>query len=386
MSHLEFRQFFMTTKIIAGHGCIHKIPEELKKMNARKILIVTDMGIKSANILDKILKVMDSSELTYVISEDVKPNPDVQNVDNSYQKIKDTSVDSVLAVGGGSVIDTAKALGTLLTNGGSIGDYFGREMYNNDPLPIFAVPTTVGTGSEVTRACVISKHESFEKKIVGGASMAPRIAFLDPSLLTTLPSQLVAATGMDAMTHAIEGYVSNNSTHISDALNLHAIRLIGSNIRPAVANSKNIEAINTMLMASTTTGIGFGNSLLGMVHSISHAIGGHYDAPHGILNAILLPYVLEFNWIGNPRKFADIAQALGVNITNLTIEEAAKAAVENITVLSREIGIPEKLSEIGIDSSKIDALVEQAFHDVYISTNPRQPSAKDLYKIIQAAM
>jgi alcohol dehydrogenase class IV len=380
------KQFFMTTRLLMGQGCLNLLADEIRKTEAEKVLVVTDKGIVRAGILEAVQKILEQCGIPYFVYEEVEPNPDIIGTDRGYDRIKEQKFDLVLAVGGGSVIDCAKALSILLTNGGSIADYFGREQYKNSSVPLFVVPTTVGTGSEVTRACVITDHETHVKKVVGGVSLAPKLAFLDAALLGNLPSQLVAATGMDALTHAIEGYVSTNATPITDALNLHAIRIIAANIRPAVADSGNAEAIGSMLVASTTTGIGFGNSLLGMVHSISHAVGGQYNAPHGILNAILLPYVLEFNWIGNPAKFSHIAEAFRIDIRGITVEDAAKAAVQYVKTLCREVGIPEKLSAIGVDDSKLELLTDMAFNDIYIPTNPRKPKREEVYRIIQSAI
>lgn len=380
------RQFFMTTKIVMGVDCIRTLSDEVAKAKARQVLVVTDKGIVNAGILEPVMEELKRAGVGAAVYDQVQPNPSIGNTDEAYAKIGGTMYDLVVAVGGGSVIDCAKALTVLLTNGGSIADYFGREKYSRDPVPMFAVPTTVGTGSEVTRACVITDTAAKMKKVVGGASMAPKIAFLDARLVSLLPAPLVAATGMDALTHAIEGYVSKNATPITDALNLHAIRMISRNIRPAVASSDNLEAIHAMLVASTTTGIGFGNALLGIVHSISHAFGGLYNAPHGVLNAILLPYVCEYNWIGNPRKFADIGEAFGLDVRGLTVEDAAKAAVEHVKMMVREVGIPSKMSEIGITGVDLDWLTETSFNDIYVETNPRRPSREDIRAIIRAAV
>jgi alcohol dehydrogenase class IV len=379
------KQFSMTTRLLIGLGCVKMLSDEIGKLGARTVLVVTDKGIVRAGIMEAIQKQLEQSGVRFIVYDEVEPNPDIIGTDKAYAQIKE-KIELVVAVGGGSVIDCAKALSILLTNGGSIADYFGREQYKTASLPVFVVPTTVGTGSEVTRACVITDHETHVKKVVGGASLAPRLAFLDASLLGNLPSGLVAATGMDALTHAIEGYVSKNATPITDALNLYAIRMIAASIKQAVTNSKDTEAIGNMLIASTTTGIGFGNSLLGMVHSISHAVGGQYNAPHGILNAILLPHVLEFNWIGNPSKFADIAEAFRIDTKGMSKEDAAKAAVKYVKDLCKEIGIPEKLSAIGVDDSKLELLTDMAFNDIYIPTNPRQPQREDVYRIIKSVI
>lgn len=381
---MTVKQFFVSTRLIMGPGSIRELPTELEKMNAKHILVVTDQGLVKAGILDQVKEQL--TNVTYTVYDEVIPNPDVPSVDQAYQQLKDESFDLVLAVGGGSVMDTAKGCATLFTNGGSIRDYIGREKYQNDPTPLFVIPTTVGTGSEVTRACAIKDPRTNAKEIIGGASMASRVAFLDGELLQSLPSSIVAATGMDTLTHAVEGYVSLNATPVTDALNLQAIRMVSKYLRPAVADSGNLEAIQQMLIASTTTGIGFGNAFLGLVHSITHAIGGHYEAPHGILNAIVLPTVLEFNWIGNPRKYAEIAEALGIHTQGMSDEDAAKAGIEYIKTLAEDIGIPKTLRDVGIDDTKMDQLVEQIYHDIYIPVNPRKPSRDEIRRILEACL
>jgi len=380
----NFKQFFVSTRLIIGPGCIDQLPVELNKIGAKHLLIVTDQGLVKAGILDEVLAQLDG--FTFRVFDNVIPNPTVDSVDSAYHSLKDEKFDLILAVGGGSSIDTAKGISVLLTNGGSLGDYFGREVYKIPPVPLFVAPTTVGTGSEVTRACAILNPKTRMKDIVGGASMACRVAFLDGNLLRTLPASVVAATGMDALTHAIEGYTSRNATPVSDALNLHAIRMIRDNLRPAVADSSNIQAIQNMLVASTTTGIGFGNALIGIVHSISHAINGHFEAPHGVLNAIALPHVLEYNWIGNPRKFADIAEALGVDVRGKSVEDAALGGIERVRRLAKDVGIPEKLSDIGIvmDDSKLDEITDQIMTDQYIQYNPRVPRKAEVRRLLEA--
>ncbi len=389
MSRIRNTEFSAKTTLFTGSGSINFLAEELKKDDYNNLLIITDKGIKNSGILEKVESILKSIDLETLVYDDVKPNPSVSATNEAYEKYKHKNIKGILAVGGGSVMDAAKAVAVLLTNGGSIADYFGVDQYGNEPIPLFAVPTTVGTGSEAGRASVITEDTSNlkTKKLVIGKSLFPKAAFLDGELLIGMPGSLVASTGMDALTHAIESYLSRKGSVVTDALNIHAVKVIGESILQASANTDNEEAMNNMIQASTATGIGMSNGGLGLVHAISHAIGAQYDAPHGIVNAILLPYVLEFNWIANPHKFADIAQALRVNTWGMPIEKAAKAAVERVKELTTEIGIPEKLSEIGIDKSNIDVLTDIAFNDdLYMMANPRKATKDDIYKILEKAI
>ena len=388
MSVYSTTVFNARTKLISGAGSIKELSGEIKKIKASNILVITDKGIKNAGILNQVLAEVQPNYNT-IIFDEVKPNPCVEMTDKAFHSFKNNGIQLILAVGGGSVLDTAKGLSILLSNGGSIADYFGFDLYKNNTLPMFAVPTTVGTGSESGNAAVFTDHKDDlkTKRLVFGEDLFPEVVFLDAALLKNMPSHLISSTGMDALTHAIEGYVSNWSSHVTDALNLHAVRVIGSSIRQATANSENVEAMHAMLLASTSTGLGMANSGLGMVHGISHAIGAQYDAPHGIVNAILLPYILEYNWIANPVKFSHIAEALRVNIHGLSVEDAAKAAIEHVKYLTKEVGIPEKLSAIGVDDSKIDLLTDIAFNDQqYMVPNPRKMTRQDVYNILKQAI
>ncbi|WP_340084961.1 iron-containing alcohol dehydrogenase [Siminovitchia sp. FSL H7-0308] len=389
MSANKLTEFMAKTKLITGSGCVKQLKDEVNNREYNTMLIVTDKGIRNSGILEKIETILQSTSIETLIYDEVKPNPTVTATNEAYILFKDKGIKSILAVGGGSVIDSAKALAVLFANGGSIADYFGFDIYGNDPIPLFAIPTTVGTGSEGGHAAVITEDhvELKTKKLVFGETLFPKVAFLDGELLQGMPGSLVASTGMDALTHAIEGYVSRNGSVITDALNLHAVRVIGASILEAVGNTENVEAMNKMVQASCSTGIGMANGGLGLVHGISHAIGAQYDAPHGIVNAILLPYVLEFNWIADPYKFAQIGEALRVNTWGMTVEDASKAAVEKVKELTREVGIPDKLSAIGVDKQNIDVLTDIACKDeLYMIPNPRKATRQDIYNILEAAI
>ncbi|WP_153732758.1 iron-containing alcohol dehydrogenase [Sporosarcina obsidiansis] len=390
MNEFNNMEFMAKTTLYTGSGSLKSLKDAIKKYGLDgNFLFVTDKGIEGAGILQKVIDSLPDIESKSQIFNDIKPNPNVTGTNAIYEKYKNDGIQNIIAVGGGSVVDAAKALAVLFTNGGSIDEYFGFDLYTNEPLPVFAVATTVGTGSEGGHASVITvdNSELKTKKLVFGEGLFPKAAILDGELLVGMPGSLVASTGMDALTHAIEGYVSRNGSIITDALNLHAVRVISEAILEASSDTTNTSAMNRMIQASTTTGIGMSNGGLGLVHGISHAIGAQYDAPHGIVNAILLPYVLEYNWIANPKKFADIAQALRVNTSGMSTEDAAKAGVKRVKELTKEVGIPEKLGEIGVSKESIDVLTDIAFNDeLYMGANPRRATKKDIVAILNKAI
>jgi len=382
--------FLSDTKLVTGSGAVDFLEDDLKEGGHKNLLIITDKGIKSSGILEKVTKIIDKTDVNILeIFDEVLPNPSVSLANETTEKYKDQNIDAIVAIGGGSVLDFSKSIALLLTNGGSIADYFGFDKVRKESIPLYAVATTVGTGSEAGHAAVLTENTTDlkTKELVIDRKLFPEVAYLDGSLLTGMPGKLVASTGMDALTHAIESYVSRNGSHVTDALNLHAVKIIGETIPMATAHTNNEEAMNKMIQASTSTGIAMSNGGLGLVHGISHAVGAQYDAPHGVVNAILLPYVLEYNWIANPQKFADIANALRINTWGKSVEESAKLAVERVRELTREVGIPGTLGEIGVDKEKIDILADIAINDdLYMGANPRKTTKEDIVKILERAI
>lgn len=382
--------FLSDTKLVTGSGAVDFLEDDLKEGGHKNILIITDKGIKSSGILEKVTTIIDKTDVNILeVFDEVQPNPSVSSANETTEKYSNQNIDAIVAVGGGSVLDFSKSIALLLTNGGSIADYFGFDKVPEESIPLYAVATTVGTGSEAGHAAVLTENTTDlkTKELVIDRKIFPKVAYLDGSLLTGMPGKLVASTGMDALTHAIESYVSRNGSHVTDALNLHAVKIIGETIPVATAHTNNEEAMNKMIQASTSTGIAMSNAGLGLVHGISHAVGAQYDAPHGVVNAILLPYVLEYNWIANPQKFADIANALRINTWGKSVEESAKLAVERVRELTREVGIPQTLGEIGVDKEKIDVLADIAINDdLYMGANPRRVTREDIVKILERAI
>ena len=373
----------MPTKLIVGCGCSRQAGEELKKLGGRKALIVTDSGVEGAGVLSSILEGLKDAGVSYAVFNGVMPNPTVQCTETAADIYKAEGCDCLLGVGGGSAMDTAKAAGVMVNNPGiGIRALEGVDTFAN-PLPtLIAIPTTCGTGSEVTFGSVITDAERHYKFPVFSIRMAPRVALIDGSLLTKLPGPIIASTGMDALCHALESYTNLNTNPISDALDLHAIRLISLWLRPAVANA-NPEAMSYMVLASCMAGIGFTNTRTSIVHAMSHPVSGFYGVAHGVANAVLLPYLMEFNLIGNIERFTEIARAMGENTIGLTTMEAARLSIKAVKQLNQDVGIPDSLKPYGVDETWLDPMVEDAMKSGLILINPvrvNRAQVKELYR------
>jgi alcohol dehydrogenase class IV len=314
----------------------------------------------------------------------VLPNPPIKVVEKCVLAYSEGTCDSIIIVGGGSSIDTAKCAGVIASNGGEIAAYFGAGKVKNRMPFTIAIPTTYGTGSEVTPFAVITDDENF-KAAVRGDEIIPDIGLLDSDLAVRLPLPVAAATGMDAMTHAIESYVANTSNAIADASALQAIRMVAENIRQAASSDHNHDATEQMLVASALAGVAFSQTLLGNVHAMSHPVSGHYGVPHGVANAILLPHIMEFNLLACPDRFADIASALGEDIDGLSDTEAAEAAVDAVETLNDELGIPTDLTEAGAQKDGIPKMAEDAMKSINIQLNPRKTSHQDVITLYEEA-
>lgn len=382
----DLREFYMPTRIVMGRGAVQNVIQELSKLEVKRVLIITDPGVEKAGVVDPIKRELESNAFYFALFSEVKPDPSTEIFSEAYSLYLKERCQGILAVGGGSSIDTGKGVSILATNGGNIEDYDGMGIYKNPPAPLVVMPTTVGTGSEVTKAAVVTDLKNKKKLIVRGMNSFARVAILDPELLPSLSPRITASTGMDALTHAVEGYVALTSSPITDALHRHAILMIGKNLRAAVANSKNLEAMGNMLFASTITGIAFTNSLLGLVHAMSHPLGAYFHVPHGDANAILLPHVMRFNWIAKPERFADITILLGGD-PNLGTVQLARISADIVSDLARDVGIPSNLTQVGVDKNAAEVLAQAAVQEVaFTSTNPRPPLFQDIVEIYKSAM
>jgi len=375
----------MAPRIVFGVGTAQKSGEELVRLGVTHALVVTDGGLVKTEVPGTITKSLDAAGVKWTLFGDVEPNPSIETVEKGAGLYKESACDGIVAVGGGSPIDAAKAIGILVTTGGPMRDYFSGKQVERPLPPLVAIPTTCGTGSEATQFTVITDTGKHFKLGIGSPFNLPKVAVVDPGLLVGLPAHLVASTGMDALCHAIESYTSQIAQPVSDAFNLHAIELVAKHLRRAVANS-NLRDLSGMAMASLLAGMGFNNTRTTLVHAMSHAVTGHAQVPHGIANAILLPHVLEFNLIGNPEKHADIAAALGEDIDELSTVEAARLAAVAVQELESDIGIPGSLRAVGVTDDLLDRMADDAMRSGGIALNARRPSRDDVLRLYRAAL
>jgi len=371
----------MPARLIFGPGCARQAGEELRKLGGSKALLVTDPGVRAAGVLAGLLEGLESSGVAREIYDRVEPNPSIRCVEEAVALYRQSGCNCLLGVGGGSSMDTAKVVGAVLTNDLDIRAMEGVGKVKNPIPPLVVVPTTCGTGSEATPTGVITDTDRHYKMPIMSSLLYPKVALIDGALLTRLPGPVIASTGMDALCHALESYVNLNTNPISDALDLAAISMISQWLRPAVANA-NLEAMSHMVLASTIAGMGFANTRVTIVHSMSHPVSGFYGVPHGVANAILLPYIMEFNLIGNPQRFADVAGAMGEDTSGLTTMEAARLSVEAVRELSRDVGIPETFKPYGVTDEHLDAMVEDTFKSGNVPINPvrvNRQQVRELY-------
>ena len=378
--------FHMPTKILMGEGVTNEIGSEAKMIAAKLVLLVTDEGIRKAGILKGIMLSLEDAGIQVDIFPEVMPDPTVKLVDKGAAIVRRKKHDLIVAVGGGSSIDAAKGISVMANNEGSVCDFEGVDKFANQPLPIFAVPTTAGTGSEVTFGAVLTDTDRDYKFLIYGSRIVPEIAFLDPAMVSTVPSSVMIPTGMDALTHAIESYISLRATLQTEALAIGAIKLISENLRQAVANSENVEAAGNMLMAANLAGIAFGNSRLGIVHAMALPLGAFFHIPHGIANTVLLSHGLEFNLMATPRKYVEIAGAMGEITFVRPLMDTAERAIGLVRKLASDIGAPWSLESLGVESDMIPKMAADAMKSSHIQANPRKISQVDVEELYRKAM
>lgn len=379
--------FLCPTKIYFGIHSHEKLKEVISDLGSKDILIFSDPNVASTKIHTLVENILKENHIRFEIFTDIETDPSAATVGKAYEICRTFQPSALLAIGGGSTIDVAKAVGILGTNGGRIHDYEGIDKFSTPPLPLIAIPTTAGTGSEVSGSCVITDTERDVKMSIRHARLNPaRVAILDPFVLTTLPATVAAHAGMDAFVHAVESYLSLQASPLTDGINLYAIELIAKNIRSFVANRANFEAGGSMLSAAALAGIGFSLTGLGNVHCMARFVGAFFHVPHGLSNAVCLPYVSEFNMVACPEKFSRVAQAMGIDISPLTLMEGAQAAVSAMKSLDEDIGIPTNLKEIGVKEEAIPKMAQLAFKADYNRWNPRYTTEEDFVKLFRTAM
>lgn len=379
-------KFFMPAISLMGADCLKDAGDQVGELGFKKALIVTDKVLGQIGIVKKVTDVLDNKNIEYAIYDETKPNPTVKNVNDGLALLKEKECDFVISLGGGSAHDCAKGIALLATNGGEIKDYEGVDKSKKPQLPMVGINTTAGTGSEMTLFAIITDEERHIKMALVDKHLTPIIAVNDPMLMLAMPKSLTAATGMDALTHAIEAYVSTAATPITDACAEKAIELISNYLVNAVENGQDVEARDMMAYAEYLAGMAFNNASLGYVHAMAHQLGGFYNLPHGVCNAILLPHVQEYNKSTSASRLAKIAKIMGGNIEELTDEQGADLCIDMIKSLSQTIGIPEGLGVLGVKESDFETLATNALNDACSLTNPRKGNLEDVIAIFKKAM
>jgi alcohol dehydrogenase len=375
------------TDIHFGFGMLRTLPERIRSLGCGKALLVTDPGVRAAGIVDVALDVLSAASISCVVYDRVTPDSGSGLIAEAAAELQRANADVVVGLGGGSSLDTAKAVAALATNPGSILDYVGLHKVKNRPLPVIAIPTAAGTGSEVTLWSVFTDDNKGLKVAAGSVLLYPTVALCDPELTLDLPPSLTASTGMDALAHAIECYTNNACQPISAALALKAIELIGGNLRSAVLNGRNRAARYAMLLASTMAGIAMNPTRLGLAHALAMPLGsGDVRVPHGIALAVTLPVVMEFNHRAEPERFVDVARALGERVDHLSTIEAASRSFEAVRRVAGDIGIPAGLSGCGLREEHIPAVAEEAVKSGNVAVNPRRAGKEDLAEILRRCL
>ncbi|MCR5259273.1 MAG: iron-containing alcohol dehydrogenase [Desulfovibrio sp.] len=378
MHHGQVTAFFIPNVTLVGRGAVKEVPARLKALGGKYPLLVTDQGVKACGVLDMVTSVFDQAGMKYAVFDGAVPNPTDVCVDAAVKAYREAGCDSLVSIGGGSSHDCAKGVGFLTGSGGRIQDYEGIDKATKPFPPYVAVNTTAGTGSEMTRFAVVTDTSRKVKMAICDWRCTPSVAIDDPDLMVGLPPALTAATGMDALTHAVEAYVSTMANPMTDACAEKAMEYINRYLRRAVANGADMEAREGMCYAEYLAGMAFNNASLGHVHAMAHQLGGFYNLPHGECNAILLPWVEEYNRISSRRRFARIASLLGEVTDGKTSDEASKLAIKAIRILSQDVGIPAGLKECGarhgvtVREEDVPIMTANAQKDICTFTNPRK--------------
>jgi alcohol dehydrogenase class IV len=378
------KSFETVRRITFGCGSLENLGNEVKRVNGSKVLVVTDPGLKSAGIVDAVTAMLDKARLDYKVFAEVEPDPRVEVALASADAAKAYGPDVIVGLGGGSSLDISKVTSVMLTNKGPIEKYFGMELVPRPGLPLILIPTTAGTGSEMTSICVLSDTKNKVKKGIVSEHMFARAALLDPQLTLALPPRVTAMTGMDALVHAIESFVGVRATVFTDTLNRQAIQLVAANLRQAFAQGQNLTARENMLFASCLAGMAFSNTQNGLDHALALAIGGKFHLPHGLLTAFIIPWVMEFNLIANPGKYIEIAAAFGEKTRGLPEIQAARLAVKAVKSLLEDLGISYKLSTYSVPREEFPALARATVGAArLISNNPRAVTEADVIGILE---
>lgn len=380
------KRFILNETSYHGHGAVNEIVPEVKSRGFKKALIVTDADLVKFQVVKKVTDILDANKMAYEIFDKVKANPSVEVVQAGVEAFRKAGADYMIAIGGGSPQDTAKGIGIIINNPefADVVSLEGVALTKNKSVPVIAVATTAGTAAETTINYVITDEKKRRKFVCVDPHDIPVVAIVDPDMMSSMPKGLTAATGMDALTHAIEGYTTQAAWELADTLNLKAIELIAKNLRKAVENDP--DGREGMALGQYVTGMAFSNVGLGVVHGMAHPLSAFYDTPHGVANAVLLPYVMAFNAPYTGEKFREIARAMGIgNVDAMSQEEYRQAAIDAVRQLSKDVGIPQTLREIGVKEEDLEALSEAAMADVCTGGNPRPCSKELVWEVYKTA-
>lgn len=370
-----------------GAGARRMLADEFRGRGYVRAFVVTDKDLIRFGVAGKVTGVLDEAGIAYEIFSDLKPNPTVKNVQAGVEAFRRSGADAIVAIGGGSAMDTAKAVGIIVANPafGDVVSLEGMAPTANRSVPVFALPTTAGTAAEVTINYVITDEANTKKMVCVDPKDIPAVAIIDAELMAAMPRGLTAATGMDALTHAIEGYITKGAWTLTDMFELKAVELIARWLPAAVENGADTEAREGMAVAQYIAGMGFSNVGLGLVHGMAHPLGAFYDIPHGVANALLLPYVMQYNMKSSLVKFGDVARAMGVDTAGMDTRQAAQAAVDAVRALAVRVGIPQRLSSLGVREEELPRLAASALADVCTPGNPRDTSAEEILALYREA-
>lgn len=383
----EAQQFSIHSRIIFGRGVVRMIGTEASRLDARRAMVVSDKHIIGAGLLEGIAEALHEADVKYIVLDEGEPDPPTELVDKGAEIVKTEGIELLVALGGGSNMDAAKSMAVVAALGSPIAACRGWiERFPNPPIPIIAVPTTAGTASEITPFAVITDRERGCKFWVGGTPMAPKVALLDPETLITAPRAVRIAAGMDALTHAVESYISKRANPYTEMCGLKAIELIAANLRAAAENRPHIDALAQMQIAANIAGMAFANAGLGIVHATALPLGALFHVPHGIANAILLPHGMAYNRPACAEKLAELATAMGVEVAGMSREEASWAAIEAVRTLAHDIGAPRQLREVGVREESFPLMAAEAIRNNHISINPREVTEQDLIAFYEAAL
>ena len=378
--------FFIPSVNMIGSGCLDEAANTMKQQGLRHALIVTDKVLNNIGVVAQVQRLLAAQQIESCVYDGTHPNPTTLNVKQGLALLQEHRCDCVVSLGGGSPHDCAKGIALVATNGGEIKDYEGVDRSAKPQLPMIAINTTAGTASEMTRFCIITDEARHIKMAIVDKHVTPILSVNDPHLMAGMPKGLTAATGMDALTHAIEAYVSSAANPITDACALKAVTMIAESLRDAVADGSNMQARENMAYAQFLAGMAFNNASLGYVHAMAHQLGGFYDLPHGVCNAVLLPHVQEFNAHVCAPRLKDIAVAMGLNVKHLNDPQGAAACIAAIRLLAKDVGIPAGLLDLKVKEQDFDTLAANALKDACGFTNPIQATHEQIVAIFRAAM